>query len=117
MLWRSLNGQGAISALLTGSVLCAVRFVLEVLDKTRHYESSALRRLVDINFLHYAILMLVVCSVVLIGVSMLYPAPERKKIAGLTFATLDEKLDTINLETPHLRRETRTEPAVNLAFP
>jgi hypothetical protein len=47
---------------------------------------------------------------------MLYPPPERKKIAGLTFATVAEKLDTINLETPHLRRETRTELAVNLAF-
>jgi SSS family solute:Na+ symporter len=116
ILWPRLNGQGAISSLLTGFVLGSVRFVLEVLDKTRHYESSALRRLVDINFLHYAILMFVVCSVVLIGVSMLYPAPERKKIAGLTFATVDEKLDTINLETPHLRRETRTERAVNLAF-
>jgi hypothetical protein len=47
---------------------------------------------------------------------MLYPAPERKKIAGLTFATVDEKLDTISLATPHLRRETRAERAVNLAF-
>jgi len=36
------------------------------------------------NFLHYAILMFVVCTLVLIGVSMMYPAPERKKIAGLT---------------------------------
>jgi len=58
----------------------------------------------------------VVCSVVLIGVSLLYPAPERKKIAGLTFETVDEKLDTTTLETPHLRRETRAEHAVNLAF-
>jgi hypothetical protein len=57
-----------------------------------------------------------VCTVVLIGVSMLYPAPERKKIAGLTFATVYEKLDTINLEIPYLRRETRKERAVNLAF-
>src|SRR5260370_23062811 len=116
ILWPRLNGQGAISSLLTGFVLGAVRFVLEVLDKTRHYESSALRRLVDINFLHYAILMFVVCSVVLIGVSMLYPAPERKKIAGLTFATVDEKLDTTVLETRHLRRESRRERTVNLAF-
>jgi solute:Na+ symporter, SSS family len=116
ILWPRLNGQGAISSLLTGFVLGAVRFVLEVLDKTRHYESRALRRLVDINFLHYAILMFVVCSVVLIGVSMLYPAPERTKIAGLTFATVNEKLDTTIPETPHLRRESRRERAVNLTF-
>jgi SSS family solute:Na+ symporter len=116
ILWPRLNGQGAISSLLTGFVLGAARFIFEVLDKTRHYQSGALRWLVDINFLHYAILMFVVCSVVLIGVSLFYPAPERKKIAGLTFATVGEKLDTTSIETPHLRRETRAGRAVNLAF-
>ena len=43
----------------------AMRFVFEVLDKTRHYDSSAIRWLVDMNFLHYAIFMFVVCSAVL----------------------------------------------------
>src|SRR5216684_3370731 len=116
ILWPRLNGQGAISSLLTGFVLGAVRFIFEVLDKTRHYESSALRRLVDMNFLHYAILMFVLCAAVLVGVSLLYPAPERKKIAGLTFATVGEKLATTDVSTPHLQRETRTERLFNLAF-
>src|SRR3984893_4738567 len=87
ILWTRVNGPGAISSLLTGFVLGTVRFVYEVLDKTAHYQSSAIRWLVDMNFLHYAILMFVICTVVLVGVSMMYPAPERKKIAGLTFAT------------------------------
>jgi len=71
---------------------------------------------VDMNFLHYAILMFVVCTLVLIGVSMMYPAPERKKIAGLTFATVGEKLATADVSTPHLQRETPTERLFNLAF-
>src|SRR3984893_14994210 len=117
ILWPRLNGEGAISSLLVGFVLGAVRFIFEVLDKTRHYSSSALRWLVDMNFLHYAVLMFVVCSIVLIAVSMMYPAPERKKIAGLTFATVGDKLETTDVkETPHLRRETRAEHNVNLAF-
>ena len=91
ILWPRLNGQGAISSLLVGFALGAVRFVLEVLDKTAHYQSSAIRALIDINFLHYSIVMFIVCALVLIGVSMLFPAPDRKKIAGLTFATVDEK--------------------------
>jgi solute:Na+ symporter, SSS family len=115
-LWPRLNGQGAISSLLVGFVLGAVRFVLEVLDKTAHYQATAIRRLIDMNFLHYSIVMFVVCALVLIGVSMLFPAPERKKIAGLTFATVDEKLDTVDVKTAHLARETPTEHRVNLAF-
>ena len=116
ILWPRLNGQGAINSLLVGFVLGAVRFIFELLDKTRHYESGALRWLVDMNFLHYAILMFVVCSLVLVGVSLLYPAPARKRLAGLTFATVGEKLATADLQTVHLAGETRTERLVNIVF-
>ena len=93
ILWTRLNGEGAISCLLTGFVLGATRFILEVLDKSVHYEAFPVRWLLDMNFLHYAILMFVVCSAVLVVVSLLTPAPDRAKLAGLTFATVDDKLD------------------------
>jgi solute:Na+ symporter, SSS family len=116
ILWPRLNGQGAISSLLVGFVLGAVRFVFEVLDKSAHYNSGAVRWLVDMNFLHYAIFMFVVCSIVLIGVSMMYPAPDRKKLAGLTFATVDEKLDSMDASAPHLEKETALEKTMNVVF-
>ena len=116
ILWPRLNGQGAISSLLVGFVLGASRFVFEVLDKTAHYNSGTVRWLVDMNFLHYASFMFVVCSAVLIAVSMMYPAPERKKIAGLTFATVGQKLDSVDVSTPHLARETKKERTMNLVF-
>jgi solute:Na+ symporter, SSS family len=116
ILWPRLNGQGAISSLLVGFVLGAVRFVFEVLDKSAHYNSGAVRWLVDMNFLHYAIFMFVVCSIVLIGVSMMYPAPDRKKLAGLTFATVDEKLDSMGASAPHLEKETALEKTMNVVF-
>ena len=116
ILWPRLNGQGAISSLLVGFVLGAARFVLEVLDKSAQYQSGAIRWIVDMNFLHYAIFMFVVCTVVLVAVSMMYPAPERKKLAGLTFATVGDKLDTVDVSAPHLARETKTERMLNVAF-
>src|SRR6516165_6107202 len=116
ILWTRANGQGAISSLLTGFVLGAVRFVYEVLDKSNHYESGLVRWLVDLNFLHYAIFMFVVCSVVLIGVSLMYPAPDRRKLAGLTFATVGDKIDSTEVGGPHLARETRSEHAMNVVF-
>lgn len=116
ILWPRLNGQGAISSLLVGFAMGTIRFVLEVMDKSRHFDSTAIRWLVDMNFLHYAILMFVVCAGVLIGVSLMTPAPERKKLAGLTFATVDEKLETTLVAGHKIARETRLEHRLNLVF-
>jgi SSS family solute:Na+ symporter len=116
ILWPRINGQGAISSLLVGFVLGAGRFIMEVLDKTAHYQSGFIRTLVDVNFLHYSIFMFVVCTVVLIAVSMMFPAPARKKLAGLTFATVDEKIETFGVLVPHLARETPRERKMNIAF-
>jgi SSS family solute:Na+ symporter len=116
ILWPRLNGQGAITSLLTGFVLGAGRFVFEILDKTSHYTSPTLRWLIDVNFLHYAIIMFVVCTIVLVVVSYMTPAPDRKKLAGLTFATVDDKLDTVSVGGPALARETPMEHKLNVAF-
>jgi SSS family solute:Na+ symporter len=126
ILWPRLNGAGAITSLLTGFVLGAARFVLEIVDRGRggHYLTSPLARwIVDLNFLHYAILMFIVCSAVLVVVSLKTPPPERRKVAGLTFATVDEKLESSEVEPPPRTQsqykpaaETLMEHRLNLAF-
>jgi solute:Na+ symporter, SSS family len=118
ILWTRLNGAGAISALLTGFVLGTLRFVLEVLDKGSHFQGGAVRWLLDMNFLHYAILMFVICAGVLIVVSLLTPEPERRKLAGLTFATVDDQIDTqqVAVTRVSLARESATERKLNVAF-
>src|ERR1700752_1514233 len=118
ILWPRLNGQGAISSLLTGFVLGAVRFVLELRDNAGSPPGPALDWLVHMNFLHYAIFMFVICSLVLVGVSLMTPVPDRWKLAGLTFATVDDRMDTIPVGTPvrKLAHETPLEHRVNVAF-
>jgi len=120
ILWTRLNAQGAISSLLTGFVLGAVRFVLEIMDRASggRFENPAIRWLIDLNFLHYAILMFVICSLVLVGVSLMTPAPERKKLAGLTFATVDDKMELAQLRPVAHKpaSETALEHRVNIAF-
>ena len=117
ILWTRPNGTGAISSLLTGFVLGTARFVFEVLDKNEHYNSSLIRWLVDMNFLHYAIFMFVVCAVVLIGVSLVTPPPDRRKLAGLTFATVDDKIETTPVAQVHdVAKETPREHQLNLIF-
>jgi SSS family solute:Na+ symporter len=117
ILWTRPNGTGAFASLLTGFVLGAARFVFEVLDKTEHYDSGLIRWLVDMNFLHYAIFMFVVCAVVLIGVSLVTPPPDRRKLAGLTFATVDDKIETTSVAPAHVvAKETPREHQLNLIF-
>jgi hypothetical protein len=60
--------------------------------------------------------MFVICSAVLIGVSLLTPAPDRRKLAGLTFATVDDKIDTHDVTRVSLARESPMEHKLNVAF-
>src|SRR5215470_14094891 len=122
ILWPRLNGTGAITSLLTGFVLGAGRFLMELKERSAggHYFTSPVASwVVNMNFLHYAILMFIVCSVVLIAVSLATPAPDRKKLAGLTFATVTEKLDVRAVgvaDTYKPVAESSREHRVNVAF-
>ena len=82
------------------------------------FDSSVVRWLIDMNFLHYAIFMFIVCAVVLIAVSLMTPAPDRKRLAGLTFATVGDKMETVAVGIPQRKpaHETPTEHAVNVVF-
>ena len=118
ILWPRLNGAGAITSLLTGFVLGSVRFVAEILAAKGTDFSGIMLILVKMNFLHYAIFMFLACSIVLVGVSLMTRAPERRKLAGLTFATVDEQMDAIPLQAPLRKpaRETRGERTMNIIF-
>jgi SSS family solute:Na+ symporter len=119
--WPRMNGHGAISSLLTGFVLGSVRFIFEVLDKKAAFTSGAIRWMLDMNFLHYAIFMFVICSAVMIVVSLMTPAPDRARLAGLTFATVDEKMDATYVRDVSILEhkpapETPRERMLNIAF-
>jgi SSS family solute:Na+ symporter len=90
LFFRRLNGAGAISSLVTGFVLGALRLVLELtngISKTGLPEGSVWAWIAEINFLHFAVLLFAVSTAVLVGVSVLTPAPPPAQIAGLTYGT------------------------------
>jgi solute:Na+ symporter, SSS family len=90
VFWPRATGAGALAALLTGFVLGAARFVLELRYAGQEIEAGLLQTFVRMNFLHFAVVMFVVCVGVLVAVSLATPAPERRKVAGLTFATIED---------------------------
>ncbi|HXG00465.1 MAG TPA: sodium transporter, partial [Bacteroidota bacterium] len=84
--WNRVNGKGAISSLLTGLVLGAFRFIIEIQAKTGTLSNEFLLYVASVNFLHYAIFLFVVCSAVLVGVSLATEAPDRRTLRHLTFS-------------------------------
>jgi len=118
ILWPRLNGQGAITSLLTGFLLGTVRFIAELMAAQGTQFSGLMEWLVKMNFLHYAIFMFIVCSAVLVGVSLMTPAPDRRRLAGLTFATVGEKMDVVNVGMPVRKpaQETPLEHRLNVFF-
>jgi solute:Na+ symporter, SSS family len=82
-----LNGKGALAALWSGFVFGFSRLLLE-LGKSKLTPGSFWYWLASINFLHFAALLFLLCSLILIVVSImtLPPAPER--VADLTLQTV-----------------------------
>lgn len=93
VFWKRANGKGALASLLTGFVLGVLRFILELAYAGEQVSEGLLQTFVRINFLHFASFMFVICTVVLIGVSLLTAAPTRRKVAGLTWATIKQEID------------------------
>jgi len=83
VFWRRVNARGALAALLTGLVLGAARLLLEL---NKDSLSGAARAFAEINFLHFAFLLFVVCTLVLALVSLTAPAPRREQVEGLCYA-------------------------------
>jgi SSS family solute:Na+ symporter len=92
LFFPRLNGAGALASLLTGFVLGATRLGLELAngpDQSRLPSGSLWERLAEVNFLHFAAGLFVVCTVVLFVASLLGRRPSAEKLENLTWRTLD----------------------------
>jgi SSS family solute:Na+ symporter len=79
---KRITAKGAKYSLLTGAVLGATRLILE-LNKANIPES--LNWYIEINFLHFALLLFLICTAVLILVSLAEKAPDYETIKTLLY--------------------------------
>lgn len=84
IFFKRLNANGAMWALLGGFVIGATRFVLEM-NKDILPQTGFINEFATMNFLHFAILLFVICSFLLISVSLVTTAPSSAKTDGLTY--------------------------------
>lgn len=87
---KRITAKGAKYSLLTGAFLGASRLILE-LNKTNL--ASSLSWYVEINFLHFALLLFAICTAVLVGVSLLDEAPVYERIKNLIYRTGNSELN------------------------
>lgn len=88
IFWQRVNSQGAIASLIVGFVLGIGRLIAEI---NKEALGGFLFWYSDINFLHFAIFLFVVCTAVLVLVSLVTPAPSHRHVAGLTFQTAEQQ--------------------------
>lgn len=105
IFWKRANGKGAVAALFTGFVLGAVRFFAELSVKSTGIGCSILHYYATANFLHIAVFIFVVCSAVLVAVSLATKAPARDKICGLTWALAGEAVSGVDVKRLGLAAE------------
>ena len=86
VLSTRLNGTGAMWALISGLVLGALRLILE-LNKSHVASSGFVHWFATMNFLHFAALLFVFCTVLLVVVSYATKPPAPERVADLTYHT------------------------------
>lgn len=84
VFWRRVNATGAIASLISGFVLGMGRLVAEL---NKAHLDGLLFAYADVNFLHFAVILFVICTAVLVVVSLFTAPPPEEKVAGLTYAT------------------------------
>ena len=85
VFWPRANAKGAIASLLTGLVLGAFRLIVELLHKQSPFANNFLRSVAEINFLHFAIFLFLICTAALVLVSLMTAKPLPENVQGLTF--------------------------------
>ncbi len=90
ILYKRINGKGAMATLIFGLVVAAIRLVLELCQNSLAPD-GILYQIATLNFLKFSSLFFFACVLVLIAVSLLTPKPDYQKIQGLAMGTLSKE--------------------------
>lgn len=85
---KRVNGRSALCALIGGGILGALRLILEILVKRRLIQLGALSWFVNMNYLHFAVLLFMIAVAIMYLVSWLTEKPQEAQ-KKLTIAVND----------------------------
>lgn len=86
IFWKRVNGKGALASLITGLILGGFRLIIEIQSKIEPLSNSLLQKIASINFLHFAVILFIISSTVLVIVSLFTEKPSEEKTNGLVYS-------------------------------
>ncbi len=88
---KRINAKGAFAALMTGLVIGSFRLIMEAVNASGGLaEGGALQYFATINFLHFALFLFLLCSAILILVSLTAPQHSAEKLKNVTYERIKE---------------------------
>ena len=90
VLWSRANDIAAISVLRIGFVLGMVKFVTDVLYRSFEVHNNFVSFLAEIHFLHFAIFLFGISTVLMVVISLKTKVPEKEKVNGFTLKYANE---------------------------
>lgn len=100
VLWPRANAKGAIASLSVGFLLGIGRLILEM---NKDALSGPLLAMAEVNFLHIAMLLFLICTLVLVGVSLMTTKPSAEQLKDLTWSTLGDDRRDASLDANKVR--------------
>lgn len=94
---KKLNAKGAKYSLLTGAFIGAARLILEIVKEKGAALPEFIVYFTEINFLHFAFILFIICSLVLYFVSQASPAPDILAIQNITYSK-DKRIPLTKLQ-------------------
>ena len=88
IFWKKTSGRAAFITLITGGILGAIRFILDIISKS--WDLGWLKPFVELSFLNYCVLMFLFCVILIIVMSNLQKET-RKDIQTLVLSKNDYK--------------------------
>jgi solute:Na+ symporter, SSS family len=85
ILWPRANSKGAIVVLWSGFVIGGARFIMEIIHKSSPFENSFIKYMIEMNFLHFAMVLFGVSLVLMFIISITSEKPSQESVNGLTF--------------------------------
>ncbi len=85
LFWKRINAPGAMATLIGGFILGMSRLIAEL---ARDHTDGFIHTWGTINFLHFCILLFVLCALICVTVSLLTERPREDQLVGLTYGTL-----------------------------
>jgi SSS family solute:Na+ symporter len=86
ILWKRATGKAAITTLIVGGALGAIRFIIDIVSKTIQIDFGVYDVITRCAFLNYSVGLFLFCVALMVIISLNTPRPLPAKVTDLTFS-------------------------------